>query len=60
MVKRYVALAQIEVVRRIHAVASPADRLLIGPRPSTSYCVLLQSVWLPGHYSWISPAATGS
>ncbi len=34
MVKRYVALAQIEVVRRIHAVASPADRLLIGPKVS--------------------------
>lgn len=34
MVKRYVALAQIEVVRRIHAMASPADRLPIGPRVS--------------------------
>jgi site-specific recombinase XerD len=34
MVKRYVALAELEIVRRIHAVASPADRLLIGPKVS--------------------------
>ncbi|MGZ8761119.1 MAG: tyrosine-type recombinase/integrase, partial [Aeromicrobium sp.] len=34
MVKRYVALAELEIVRRLHAVASPADRLLIGPRVS--------------------------
>jgi len=34
MVKRYVALAEVEIVRRIHAVASPADRLLIGPKVS--------------------------
>jgi Phage integrase family len=34
MVKRYVALADVEIVRRIHAVASPADRLLIGPKVS--------------------------
>jgi integrase len=34
MVKRYVALAEVEIVRRLHAVASPADRLLIGPKVS--------------------------
>ena len=34
MVKRYVALAELEIVRRLHAVASPADRLLIGPKVS--------------------------
>jgi hypothetical protein len=34
MVKRYVALAELETVRRLHAVASPADRLLIGPKVS--------------------------
>jgi len=34
MVKRYVALAELEIVRRIHAVAPPADRLLIGPKVS--------------------------
>jgi site-specific recombinase XerD len=34
MVKRYVALAELEIVRRIHAVASPADRLLVGPKVS--------------------------
>ena len=34
MVKRYVALAELEIVRRLHAVASPADRLLIGSRVS--------------------------
>jgi hypothetical protein len=32
MVERYMALAEMEIVRRIHAVASPADRLLIGPK----------------------------
>jgi site-specific recombinase XerD len=34
MVKRYVALAEFEIVRRLHAIASPADRLLVGPRVS--------------------------
>jgi site-specific recombinase XerD len=34
MVKRYVSLAAFEIVRRLHAVASPADRLLIGPKVS--------------------------
>jgi site-specific recombinase XerD len=34
MVKRYVALAELEIVRRLHAAASPADRLLIGPKVS--------------------------
>lgn len=34
MVKRYVALAELEIVRRIHAVAAPGDRLLIGPKVS--------------------------
>jgi hypothetical protein len=34
MVKRYVALAELEIVRRLHAIASPADRLLIGPKVS--------------------------
>jgi predicted DNA-binding ribbon-helix-helix protein len=33
-VKRYVALAEVEIVRRLHAAASPADRLLIGPKVS--------------------------
>ncbi len=34
MVKRYVALAELEIIRRLHAAASPADRLLIGPKVS--------------------------
>lgn len=34
MVKRYVSLAAFEIVRGLHAGASPADRLLIGPRVS--------------------------
>ena len=34
MVKRYVSLAAFEIVRRLHAVASPADRLPIGPKVS--------------------------
>ncbi|MBA2382798.1 MAG: tyrosine-type recombinase/integrase [Chloroflexi bacterium] len=34
MVKLYVALAELEVVRGLHAIASPADRLLIGPKVS--------------------------
>jgi site-specific recombinase XerC len=33
MVKRYVALADVDLVAR-HRVASPADRLLIGPKVS--------------------------
>jgi hypothetical protein len=32
VVKPYVSLAAFEIVRRLHAVASPADRLLIGPK----------------------------
>ena len=43
MVKRYVALADVEIVRRIHAVASPADRLLIGPKVSV---ILPRAVFL--------------
>ena len=36
MIKRYVALADLEIVCLIHAVASPADRLLIGPKVSVT------------------------
>jgi hypothetical protein len=42
MVKRYVALAEVEVIRRLHAIASPADRLLIGPKVSV---ILPQAVY---------------
>jgi Phage integrase family len=42
MVKRYVALAEFEIVRRLHAFASPADRLLIGPRVSV---ILPQAIY---------------
>lgn len=34
MVRRYVYYASFETVRRLHAAASPADGLLIGPRVS--------------------------
>ena len=34
MVRRYVYLASFETVRRLHAAASPADGLVIGPKVS--------------------------
>jgi hypothetical protein len=34
MVRRYVFLASFETVRRLHAAASPADGLVIGPKVS--------------------------
>jgi predicted DNA-binding ribbon-helix-helix protein len=41
------SVAELEIVRRIHAVASPADRLLIGPKvsvilPRAVFCRLSQ------------------